>query len=134
MGREATSCAVPKEAVDAGRQGLVQMVAYGHEANFVYPPRPADPKVAWNRQWEVKVRYRSATGGMLGQPMPQMGGRGGPPGGYTGAGQTGQGQPSLKGRRRRDDADRIPRQPGHPALGRAALAVRAATPRRVDSG
>jgi hypothetical protein len=96
MGREATSCAVPKEAVDAaGRGGLIQMVAYGHEANFVYPPRPKDPKVAWNRQWEVKVRYRSATGGMLGMTMPQMGGgRGGYPGGGGQGGQAGQQQPA----------------------------------------
>jgi hypothetical protein len=41
-------------------------VACGRAANFVYPPRLGDPKVAWNQQWQVKVRYRSATGGMLG--------------------------------------------------------------------
>ena len=76
MGADATSCQVPKEAVDAGKQGLVQMVAYGHEANFVYPERPKDPKIPWNIAWETKVRYRSATGGILGQPMPQMGGGG----------------------------------------------------------
>jgi hypothetical protein len=90
MGPDATSCAVPQEAANAVKGGLVQMVAYGREANFVYPPRPADRRVAWNRQWEVKVRYRSATGGLLGQPMPSMGGRGGPPGG--GSQQTGQQQ------------------------------------------
>ena len=49
-------------------------MAYGGEANFVYPPRPTDPKVTWNQQWAVKVRYRSATGGILGQEMPNMGG------------------------------------------------------------
>ena len=72
--------AVPQEAVSAVQGGLVQLVTYGREANFSYPPRPTDPKVAWNRQWEVKVRYRSATGGLLGQSMPQMGGRGFPGG------------------------------------------------------
>ncbi len=76
MGPEATSCAVPQEAASAVKGGLVQMVAYGREANFVYPPRPADRRQPWNRQWEVKVRYRSATGGLLGQPMPGMGGGG----------------------------------------------------------
>ena len=75
MGPETTSCAVPKEAVDAAPQGFLQMVAYGQEANFVYPERPKDPKIAWNRQWEVKVRYRSSTGGLLGMTMPSMGGR-----------------------------------------------------------
>ena len=72
MGPQTTRCTVPKEVIDAAPQGFLQMVAYGGEANFVYPPRPADPKVAWNRQWEVKVRYRSAIGGLLGVTMPSM--------------------------------------------------------------
>jgi hypothetical protein len=95
MGPETTSCAVPKEVVDAAPQGFLQMVAYGQEANFVYPPRPTDPKIAWNRQWEVKVRYRSATGGLLGMTMPSMGGgRGAPPrGGFPGDGQQAQAPP-----------------------------------------
>ena len=76
MGPQTTSCTVPKEVVDAAPQALVQMVAYGGEANFVYPPRPQDPKVAWNQEWTVKVRYRSATGGLLGMAMPGMAGRG----------------------------------------------------------
>lgn len=90
MGPAARTCAVPKEVLDAMPQGMVSMTAYGGEANFVYPPRPADPKVTWNQQWAVKVRYRSATGGLLGMEMPDMGGaaapgpgrrggRGGPP-------------------------------------------------------
>jgi hypothetical protein len=75
MGPATRACVVPKEVMDAMPQGLVQLAAYGGEANFVYPPRPTDPKVAWNQQWAVKVRYRSATGGLLGMEMPQMGGR-----------------------------------------------------------
>ncbi|HZZ30456.1 MAG TPA: hypothetical protein VFE10_00560 [Phenylobacterium sp.] len=90
MGPQATSCQVPKEVVDAAPQGFVQMVAYGAEANFVYPPRPADPKVAWNRQWEVKVRYRSATGGLLGMTIPTTGGGRGAPGGSPNGAQAGQ--------------------------------------------
>ena len=102
MGPQTTSCTVPKEVIDAAPQGFLQMVAYGGEANFVYPPRPSDPKVAWNRQWEVKVRYRSATGGLLGMTMPGAGGRGGPPGrggprgGYPGGdGDQAQGQAPM---------------------------------------
>ena len=80
---QTTSCTVPKEVVDAAPHAIVQLVAYGPEANFVHPARPADPKVAWNKEWQVKVRYRSATGGMLGMQMPGMAGddrprRGGP--------------------------------------------------------
>ena len=78
-----TECQVPQEAVEAmGRGGVVQLAAYGDEANFAWPPRPARP------EWVVKVRYRSSTSGMLGQPNP-MGGRRG----YGGYGDNG-GQPN----------------------------------------
>jgi hypothetical protein len=73
---QTTTCAVPKEVVQAVPHALVQLAAYGGEANFAYPPRPADPKQAWNIEWTVKVRYKSQTGGMLGMAMPG-GGRGG---------------------------------------------------------
>jgi hypothetical protein len=76
MGPQATSCTVPKEVVDAAPHAMLQMVAYGPEADFADPPRPSNPKAPWNRQWTVKVRYRSATGGMLGMAMPS-GGEGG---------------------------------------------------------
>ncbi|RAK57856.1 hypothetical protein [Phenylobacterium deserti] len=70
---QTTQCQVPREVVEAaGGAGLVQLNAYGDEANFIYPPRPSDPKAAWNREWQVKVRYRSSTGGMLGMAMPGM--------------------------------------------------------------
>lgn len=76
MGPATKTCAVPKEVLDAAPTAMAQLVAYGGEANFVYPPRPTDPKVTWNQQWAVKVRYRSATGGILGQDMAaMMGGR-----------------------------------------------------------
>jgi hypothetical protein len=72
MSPQTTACVVPKEVVDAAPAAMVQLVAYGDEANFVYPPRPSDPKVAWNKEWQVKVRYRSATGGLLGTSMGDM--------------------------------------------------------------
>lgn len=74
MAPQTTSCAIPREVVQAAPSAFVQMVAYGGEANFVYPPRPSDPKVAWNQQWAVKVRYRSATSAILGMDMGAMGG------------------------------------------------------------
>ncbi len=76
MGPAQKTCTVPKEVMDAAPTAMVQLMAYGGEANFIYPPRPQDPKVTWNQQWAVKVRYRSATGGILGQDMGEMmGGR-----------------------------------------------------------
>jgi hypothetical protein len=68
-----TSCTVPAEVKQAaGQYMMVQLYAYGPEENFAYPPRPADPRAAWNVEWTAKARYRSTTGMMLG--MPGMGG------------------------------------------------------------
>jgi hypothetical protein len=68
-----TSCTVPAEVKQAaGQFMLVQLYAYGPEADFAYPPRPANPKTPWHIDWTAKVRYKSTTGLMLG--MPGMGG------------------------------------------------------------
>jgi hypothetical protein len=67
---QTTSCAVPKEVVQAAPHAMVQLVAYGQETNLSYPARPADPRVPWNIEWTVKVRYKSQTGGLLGMAMP----------------------------------------------------------------
>jgi hypothetical protein len=69
-----TQCAIPVEVTNASKFGMLSMIAYGEEANFVDPPRPADPKVPWNINWTTKVRYKSTAGAMLG--MPAMGGMG----------------------------------------------------------
>ena len=67
-----TKCAVPKEA--AG-QGMLRAIAYGTEVNMAYPPRPTDPAIAWEPDWNVKIRVKSMTTGMFGmQDMPSMGG------------------------------------------------------------
>ena len=80
----ATTCTVPAEVVNATSGGgrghggsMFGVTAYGGETNLAYPARPTDPKVPWNIQWETKIRYRSSTGGILGQPMPAGGGFGG---------------------------------------------------------
>lgn len=70
MAPSQTSCTVPKEVAAAAPQAMYQFVAYGGEANFSHPARPADPKQAWNIEWTTKVRYRSATGGVLGMADP----------------------------------------------------------------
>ena len=38
---------------------MVQTIAYGEELSLVHPPRPADPKIAWEQIWTVKVRVKS---------------------------------------------------------------------------
>jgi hypothetical protein len=67
-----TKCAVPKEAA---AQGMLRAIAYGTEVNMAYPPRPTDPKIAWEPEWNVKIRVKSMTSGMFGMPdMPGPGG------------------------------------------------------------
>lgn len=62
---DTTSCVVPQEVSQAAPHGILSMTAWGDEANFGYPARPAPPI------WAVKVRYRSSTSAILGQPGPR---------------------------------------------------------------
>ena len=73
-----TSCALPREVVQAAPQALVMLAAYGAETNISYPARPADPRTPWNIDWTVKVRYKSQTTALLGMNMDAMG-QDGPP-------------------------------------------------------
>lgn len=67
-----TSCTIPAEVKQAaGAMMMGFLYAYGPEANFAYPERPADPKLAWRPKWTAKVRYRSMANFMTG--MPSMG-------------------------------------------------------------
>lgn len=62
----ATQCAVPK-GIFVGTEGaLARMIAYGQEANLVFPQRPTDPKVVWEQQWAVRVRVKSTATSLLG--------------------------------------------------------------------
>jgi hypothetical protein len=126
MSPQTTSCTVPKEVVDASPQGFLQLVAYGQEANFSYPPRPTNPATPWNIQWQTKVRYRSVTSGLLGMDMAEMmGGRGAPAGrgrGAPGAPGTAPPEqappPASQPRGQRPNAGDILRGLGLPGVGR----------------
>jgi len=61
-----TECSAPKEAV--GQAGMVRMIAYGEELNLAYPPRPKDPKAAWEPVWAAKLRLKSVATSILGMP------------------------------------------------------------------
>lgn len=68
MAPSQTQCTIPVEAVQAaGQGGFFQLVGYGGEANFAYPPRPSP-----HTDWTVKVRYRTSTGGLVGMDMGRM--------------------------------------------------------------
>ncbi len=70
-----TSCLVPAEVRKAApdfRMGT--LTAFGPQEDFSFPPRPADPKAAWNLEWTARIRHRSTTTWM---DMPGMGDMGG---------------------------------------------------------
>jgi hypothetical protein len=93
----ATSCTVPKGIF--GEAAMLRMIAYGTELNLAHPPRPADPKIAWEPQWAAKVRVKSVANGMLGMDMGAMmrGEPGGKPSGTEEAGGKPQQKPKKKG-------------------------------------
>jgi hypothetical protein len=67
-----TSCTIPAEVKAAGGEMMMGFLnAFGPEANFAFPERPRDPKIAWHPKWTAKVRYR-ATGNFM-PGMPSMG-------------------------------------------------------------
>jgi hypothetical protein len=65
---EATHCAIPAgifgdERGAAG--GMLRMIAYGPEQWAAYPPRPTDPKVPWEPDWQARVRTKSTLFAMM---------------------------------------------------------------------
>ena len=62
----ATHCDVPKGIFGEQAAGMLRMIAYGSEAFFAYPPKPNDPKIAWEPDWQTKVRVKSTFSSMLG--------------------------------------------------------------------
>jgi hypothetical protein len=66
----ASSCTIPKGIFDGVDGAMVNGIAYGEELNLAQPPRPADPKIAWEPIWAVKVRVKST--GMVPLGMEDM--------------------------------------------------------------
>ena len=64
-----TSCTIPAEVNAAGGEVMMtQLFGYGPQADFSYPPRPANAKAGWKPEWIARVRFRSNTSLMLGMP------------------------------------------------------------------
>ena len=73
MPPEQRDCIVPAEVIKAsGEAMMINLQAYGPQADFAYPPRPADTRKPWNPEWIARVRFRSST--MLIPGMEGMGG------------------------------------------------------------
>ncbi|WP_164978687.1 hypothetical protein [Pseudoxanthomonas composti] len=71
-----TRCAIPQgifksQGGQRDRTGVasLSMIAYGPETNLVWPPKPADPKLPWHPEWNVRVRTKSTSTAMLGMDL-----------------------------------------------------------------
>ncbi len=102
-----TTCAIPKEAVEAAEGAMISLVAHGPEQNFIYPPRPEDPNVPWVQEWAVKARYAARAGSVAG-----MGG--------TGSGSSGASSSSASAGTTKSGKPKCPPQGGDAATGAAA--------------
>ena len=58
------TCTVPKGIFGEG--AMLRMIAYGSELNLAHPPRPSDPRIAWEPKWASKIRVKSVASAMLG--------------------------------------------------------------------
>lgn len=64
-----TQCTIPAEVRAAAPTFMMgSLYAYGPEANFVFPPRPANPREPWKQEWTARARYRSYSMFMIGGP------------------------------------------------------------------
>jgi hypothetical protein len=68
----ADRCTIPAEVVRAAPEAMLRVIAFGGEANFSHPARPAGGRP----EWTVKVRTRSVHSGILGMDMNDLTGDG----------------------------------------------------------
>jgi hypothetical protein len=55
-----TTCTVPAEVVKATKDGsMLMFTAFGDEATFIYPARPADLATPWDQEWFSRVSFKS---------------------------------------------------------------------------
>lgn len=69
---DATQCTVPAEVASAGEGAMLTLAAFGGEANFSHPARPANAPASWRPEWTVKLLRKSSHAGLLGMDMGAM--------------------------------------------------------------
>ncbi len=61
-----TTCAVPAEVITATKNGsMLMFTAFGDEATFIHPARPADPAIPWDQEWFARVSFKSVRMDMI---------------------------------------------------------------------
>ncbi|MEA3000039.1 MAG: hypothetical protein QOK17_1872 [Sphingomonadales bacterium] len=68
----ADRCTVPAEVARAGQGTMFTLTAFGGQANFSHPVRPARAPASWHPDWTVKLRVKSTYMGLLGTDMNAM--------------------------------------------------------------
>jgi hypothetical protein len=96
---QTTRCTVPAEVAGTVQAASLMVNAFGPEANFSHPARPARAPRNWAPEWAVKLRTRSTHMGMLGMDMAAMMG--------GGARTRSSDAPQRPERRRRNPLERI---------------------------
>lgn len=71
-----TECEVPAGIFAKAENAMLQAIAYGNEANFSYPPKPANAPPTWSPDWVARVRNKSVAMNMLGENAVSMNARG----------------------------------------------------------
>lgn len=117
-----TQCAVPKGIFAGGTEGgaMLRMIAYGSELNLVHPPRPSDPRKAWEQEWSARLRVKSTTMAMLGMDMDAAASGRGSTGADPARGQ----EQEEQGQAAQERSAPIPGLPGIPGAGKAMDAIR----------
>ncbi|WP_114953773.1 hypothetical protein [Sphingosinicella terrae] len=69
---QTTQCTIPAEVASSVQAASLMMNAFGPEANFSHPARPARAPRGWAPEWTMKLRTRSTHMGMLGMDMEAM--------------------------------------------------------------
>lgn len=67
-----TECDIPVGIFDKREAAILQGIAYGNEANFSYPPKPANAPPSWSPDWVARVRNKSVAMNMLGENAASM--------------------------------------------------------------
>lgn len=64
-----TQCDIPAGIFAKGEAAMLRSIAYGSEANFSYPPRPANlaANASFTPEWAVRVRSKSLAMNILGE-------------------------------------------------------------------
>ncbi|MBC2777369.1 hypothetical protein [Parasphingopyxis marina] len=69
---ETARCTVPAEVAGATEGAMLSLTAFGGEASFAHPVRPANAPASWRPEWTVTLLRKSSHMSLLGLDMSDM--------------------------------------------------------------